>query len=214
MIKAVIFDMDGVLIEAKEWHYDALNKALHLFGYTISRHEHLTSYDGLPTARKLEMLSVERDLPVVLHKFINEMKQLYTMEIVYAQCKPTFVHQYALSSLKKMGYKLAVASNSIRNTVEVMMEKAKLDQYLDLQLSNEDVKRGKPAPDIYIKAINDLGFKPEECLVVEDNENGIKAAKAAGAHVLVVAETTEVNLSNILNKIEEVNFNSQKVANQ
>ncbi|WP_185022353.1 HAD hydrolase-like protein, partial [Pseudomonas fluorescens] len=59
MIKAVIFDMDGVLIEAKDWHYDALNKALNLFGYNISRHDHLTSYDGLPTAHKLEMLSVE-----------------------------------------------------------------------------------------------------------------------------------------------------------
>ncbi|ATR84279.1 HAD family hydrolase [Pseudomonas sp. HLS-6] len=213
MIKAVIFDMDGVLIEAKEWHYDALNKALNLFGYNISRHEHLTSYDGLPTSRKLDILSVERDLPVALHKFINEMKQVYTMEIVYAQCKPTFVHQYALSSLKKFGYKLAVASNSIRNTVEVMMDKANLDQYLDLQLSNEDVERAKPAPDIYLKAINSLGLAPEECLIVEDNENGIKAAVASGAHVLVVSETTDVNLENILNKIDEINSNLNTVAN-
>lgn len=206
MIKAVIFDMDGVLIEAKEWHYDALNKALNLFGYNISRHEHLTSYDGLPTARKLHMLTVERDLPIALHSFINEMKQAYTMEIVHTRCKPTFVHQYALSSLKRLGYKLAVASNSIRNTIEVMMDKANLDQYLDLKLSNEDVSRPKPAPDIYIKAIQTLGFKPDECLIVEDNENGIKAAMASGAHVLVVSETTDVNLDNILNKIEEIHF--------
>lgn len=82
MIKAVIFDMDGVLIEAKDWHYEALNKALNLFGHTISRHDHLTTYDGLPTSRKLNMLSVEHDLPVELHNFINEMKQAYTMEIV------------------------------------------------------------------------------------------------------------------------------------
>ena len=212
MIKAVIFDMDGVLIEAKEWHYDALNKALSLFGYTISRHEHLTSYDGLPTSRKLDMLSIERDLPVGLHAFINEMKQLYTMEIVYAQCKPTFVHQYALSSLKKLGYKLAVASNSIRNTVQVMMDRADLEQYLDLQLSNEDVASAKPAPDIYIKAIRDLGLMPEECLIVEDNENGIRAARASGAHVFVVSETLDVNLQNICSKIEEVNREAQKVA--
>lgn len=212
MIKAVIFDMDGVLIEAKDWHYDALNKALNLFGYNISRHDHLTAYDGLPTARKLDMLSVERDLPVALHAFINEMKQLYTMEIVYAQCKPTFVHQYALSSLKKLGYKLAVASNSIRNTVQVMMDRANLDRYLDLQLSNEDVDMAKPAPDIYIKAIKALGLEPQECLIVEDNENGIKAAKASGAHVLVVSETTDTNFNNILNKIKEVDLDSAKVA--
>lgn len=210
MIKAVIFDMDGVLIEAKEWHYDALNKALDLFGYTISRHEHLTHYDGLPTSRKLDMLTVERDLPAVLHSFINEMKQRYTMEIVYAQCKPTFVHQYALSSLKKMGYQLAVASNSIRNTVQVMMDRASLDQYLDVQLSNEDVEKAKPAPDIYIKAIKALALRPEECLIVEDNENGIKAARASGAHVLVVTETADVNLSNILGMIDTINLGAGK----
>ncbi|AVI82940.1 MULTISPECIES: HAD family hydrolase [Pseudomonas syringae group] len=210
MIKAVIFDMDGVLIEAKEWHYDALNKALSLFGYTISRHEHLTAYDGLPTSRKLDMLSVERDLPVALHTFINEMKQQYTMEIVHAQCKPTFVHQYALSSLKTLGYKLAVASNSIRNTVEIMMGRADLDKYLDLQLSNEDVAHAKPAPDIYNKAIKQLGMKPEECLIVEDNENGIKAARASGAHVLVVAQTCDANLNNILDRVEQIN--ADKVA--
>ncbi|KPC35432.1 HAD superfamily hydrolase [Pseudomonas syringae pv. cilantro] len=206
MIKAVIFDMDGVLIEAKEWHYDALNKALGLFGYNISRHEHLTAYDGLPTSRKLDMLSVERDLPVALHAFINEMKQQYTMEIVYAQCKPTFVHQYALSSLKALGYKLAVASNSIRNTVEVMMDRADLSRYLDLQLSNEDVTHAKPAPDIYTKAISQLGLLPEECLIVEDNENGIKAARASGAHVLVVAETCDVNLNNIMGRLDSINL--------
>lgn len=205
MIKAVIFDMDGVLIEAKDWHYEALNKALNLFGHTISRHEHLTTYDGLPTSRKLDMLSVERDLPVKLHAFINEMKQMYTMEIVYAQCKPTFVHQRALSSLKSQGYKLAVASNSIRNTVEVMMEKSRLDQYLDLKLSNEDVVNAKPAPDIYTKAIESFGLLPEECLIVEDNENGIRAARASGAHVLVVQDVEDVNLDNITARIQEIN---------
>ena len=73
MIKAIIFDMDGVLIDAKEWHYEALNRALSLFGLSISRYDHLTTYDGLPTKKKLEMLSLERDLPRELHSFINEM---------------------------------------------------------------------------------------------------------------------------------------------
>ncbi|KJJ97121.1 HAD family hydrolase [Pseudomonas sp. BGr12] len=210
MIKAVIFDMDGVLIEAKDWHYEALNKALNLFGHTISRHDHLTTYDGLPTSRKLNMLSVEHDLPVELHNFINEMKQAYTMEIVYSQCKPTFNHQYALSSLKNRGYKLAVASNSIRNTVEVMMDKARLDQYLDLKLSNEDVKSPKPAPDIYTKAIQSFGLSPDECLIVEDNENGIRAARASGAHVLVVEDVADVNLDNITRRIEQIEAQRQE----
>lgn len=204
MIKAVIFDMDGVLIEAKDWHYDALNRALGLFGYEISRYDHLTTYDGLPTSKKLKMLSVIGGLPEELHSFINEMKQRYTMEIVHTNCKPTFTHEFALSSLKAKGYKLAVASNSVRNTVEVMMEKSDLAQYLDLMLSNEDVNKAKPHPEIYIKAIQTLGFRPEECLIVEDNPNGVQAAMASGAHVLQVKEVHDVTLDNILSKIASV----------
>lgn len=204
MIKAVIFDMDGVLIEAKDWHYDALNRALGLFGYEITRYAHLTTYDGLPTSKKLEMLSLESGLPRELHKFINEMKQAYTMEIVHTQCKPRFGHEYALSSLKSMNYKLAVASNSIASTVEIMMQKASLDQYLDLVLSASDVSRPKPDPEIYVTAIDRLGLLPVECLIVEDNENGIKAATGAGAHVLAVQDVQDVNLANILSRIEQV----------
>lgn len=210
MIKAVIFDMDGVLIEAKDWHYDALNRALQLFGFEINRYQHLTTYDGLPTSKKLEMLSMESTLPRELHKFINEMKQEYTMEIVHAKCRPSFVHEFALSRLKGMDYKLAVASNSIRKTVEVMMEKAKLSPYLDLMLSNEDVTQAKPHPEIYTKAINHFGLDPKECLIVEDNDNGIRAATAAGAHVLPVTEVSDVNIENILARINAINAGEVK----
>ena len=127
-IKAIIFDMDGVLIDAKEWHYNALNKALELFGMQISRYDHLITYDGLPTKNKLEMLSVERGLPRELHPFISRIKQQYTMEIVYAKCKPVFCHEYALSRLKHEGYRLALCSNSVRKSVEVMVENSNLNQ--------------------------------------------------------------------------------------
>ena len=121
-IKAIIFDMDGVLIDAKDWHYEALNQALELFGYKITRYEHLVTFDGLPTKKKLEMLSIEKGLPKGLHSFINHMKQIYTLEHVYMKCKPIFCHQYALSKLKNEGYKLALASNSVRDSINMMME--------------------------------------------------------------------------------------------
>jgi len=203
-IKAVIFDMDGVLIDAKDWHYEALNKSLRLFGLEISRYDHLVTFDGLPTKDKLKMLSLESNLPESLHDFINEMKQIYTMEIVYAKCKPTFYHQYALSNLKQEGYKLAVGSNSIKNTIQVMMEKSGLMEYLEFFLSNQDVNKGKPDPEMYDKAIQRLGLRPEECLIVEDNPNGLKAAYASGAHVLKVDRIEDVNYFNIKNRIKEI----------
>lgn len=153
MIRAVIFDMDGVLIDAKEWHYEALNRALGLFGYRISRYDHLTTYDGLPTRKKLEVLSMEQSLPLSLHSFINEMKQRYTMELVHTLCRPTFAHEYALARLREMNYRLAVASNSIRNTVEVMMEKACLASFMDQMVSNEEVTHPKPHPAMYIRSL-------------------------------------------------------------
>lgn len=203
-IKAIIFDMDGVLIEAKEWHYEALNQALGLFGYAIERHEHLTSYDGLPTKIKLQRLSAEKSLPIHLHGFINEMKQKYTMELIHRHCRPRFNHEYALSRLKAEGFKLAVASNSIRETVDSMMEQASLQTYLDFTLSNQDVKQSKPDPEIYLTAIKRLGLTPTECLIVEDNENGIKAARASGAHLLAVRTVDDVTYTNIKNRIAEI----------
>lgn len=201
-IKAIIFDMDGVLIEAKDWHYEALNKALQLFGMEISRYDHLVTYDGLPTKKKLEMLSTERGLPKELHTFINNMKQQYTMEIVYANCKPTFHHEFALSKLKNLGYKMAVCSNSIRNTIEIMMQKAALEQNFEFYVSNQDVKNGKPDPEMYNKAIEKLGLTPKECMIIEDNENGIKAARASGAWVMEVDVVEDVNYQNIKKHIK------------
>ena len=198
--------MDGVLIDAKDWHYEALNKALVTFGMSISRHDHLTTYDGLSTSQKLKMLSKIYQLPSSLHGFINEMKQQYTMDITHQSCKPIFHHQFALSKLKEEGYKLAVASNSIRNTVSVMMDKARLDEYLEFFLSNQDVKNAKPDPEIYILAIQKLGLTPDQCVIVEDNENGLRAAIASGAHVLKVDTIHDVNYENLtafINKVED-----------
>src|SRR3984957_6694716 len=204
MIKAVIFDLDGVLIDARDWHYQALNRALGLFGLEIPRDDHIVSYDGLPTKKKLEMLSVERGLPAPLHGFINRMKQIYTMELIYAHCRPVFYHQYALSRLKRDGVRMAVCSNSIRETMDLMIQRADLAQYFEFTLSNQDVKSPKPDPEIYLKAIQRLGLKPEECLIVEDNPNGIRAAQASGAHPLRVQSVNDVNEATLLARMQIV----------
>ncbi len=203
-IKAILFDMDGVLIEAKDWHYEALNQALKIFGCEISLYDHLVTFDGLPTRKKLDMLSSLGKLPLDLHPIINTMKQKYTMRIILNKCKPLFNHQYAISKLKSEGYKLAVCSNSIRKSVEMMIDQAGLAEYFDFYVSNEDVKIGKPNPEMYQLAIKKMKLNPQECLILEDNEHGIKAALASGGNLLKIGEVNDVNYLNIKNRILEL----------
>lgn len=203
-IKAIIFDMDGVLIDARDWHYEALNKALSMFGMAISRFDHLVTYDGLPTKEKLRMLSLEKGLPDGLHVFINDLKQQFTIEEVIMKCRPVFHHQYALARLKGEGYKLVVCSNSIKDTITIMLTKAGIIDYFDFYLSNQDVKKSKPDPEMYNTAIGKLGLGKDECLVVEDNENGIKSALAAGAHLMRVYNVNDVHYQSITHRIKEI----------
>jgi beta-phosphoglucomutase len=209
MIQAVIFDMDGVLVDARDWHFEALNRALLLFGYEISTADHETTYDGLPTRVKLDRLVEKRGLPRKLTPFIAEMKQVYTMEIVLQRCRPNFNHEYALARLKGDGYRIAVASNSIRESVRAIMEKTCLAEYLEFMLSNEDVRAAKPDPEIYLKAAAQLGLQPAECLVVEDNHNGVRAARDAGAALLEVRGVEDVTYDRIAARIAEVNASTR-----
>ncbi|QNI71221.1 HAD family phosphatase [Cyanobium sp. NS01] len=204
MIKAILFDMDGVLIDAKDWHYEALNRALEHFGYTISRESHLSTFDGLPTRDKLRMLSSSRGLPEGLHDFLNALKQAYTLEISYQRCKPVFNHQYALTRLRRDGYKLAVCSNSVRQSIEAMMRLSALSANLDLIVSNQDVEKGKPDPEMYLKAMKSLNVEPHECLILEDNEHGIQAAVTSGGHLLRIGEPDDVTYQAITTRISEV----------
>ncbi len=192
-IKAVLFDLDGVLIDATEWHYKALNRALGLFGFSIARYDHVTTYNGLPTRRKLEMLTVERGLPGSLHGLINNVKQVYTREEILAGCWPTFEKEYMMSRLRQEGVRLAVCSNAIRESVELMLSRAGLLPYVEFVLSNEDVSTPKPSPAIYELALARLGVQPHEVLIVEDAPHGVQAARRSGAHVCEVSGYSEVD---------------------
>jgi beta-phosphoglucomutase len=191
--KAVLFDLDGVLVDATEWHYESLNRALGLFGFSINRYEHLSAYNGLPTRTKLEMLTVEKGLPRALHELIKRLKQVYTKEEILSKCWPVFEKEYMLSRLRREGYTLGVCSNAIRETVLLMLERSGVLKYLDLVLSNEDVRNPKPHPEIYLHAMERLGLQPGEVVIVEDAPHGIEAARRTGARVLEVAGFQEVD---------------------
>ena len=201
-IKLVIFDLDGVLVEAKNLHFKALNKALGN-DYTINWKEHLSKYDGLKTNQKLEMLTQEKGLPVELHSQVWDNKQKYTLEELRT-LKPNQTLQSLMLSLSEDGYKLAVCSNSIRKTVLTVLSKLGIMEYMDLVISNEDVKNSKPHPEMYWKAISMMSCLPEETLIIEDSPYGLLAASRSKSHILRVKNPKEVTYTNIFNKLVEI----------
>jgi HAD superfamily hydrolase (TIGR01509 family) len=201
MIKLIIFDLDGVLFDAKEIHFESLNKSLG--EYSITWEEHLSIYDGLKTNQKLDILHERKNLPKDLFPTIWGKKQEYTLESL-KDLKP---NQSLIGTIKKLaddGYKLAVCSNSIRKTVLTVLSKLSIIEYFDNILSNEDVKNSKPHPEIYWKAISSFGYLPEETLIVEDSPYGLLSASRSKSHILRVKETSEVNYDNIDKKIKEL----------
>ena len=202
MIKLVIFDLDGVLVEAKNIHFEALNKSLGE-EYAIDWNEHLSIYDGLKTNQKLEMLSVNKGLPTEQHSDIWEKKQKYTLKML-KELKPNQTLQSLMSALVEDGYKIAVCSNSIRKTVLTVLSKLGIMEFMDLVISNEDVKNSKPHPEMYWKAISMMSVLPEETLIVEDSPYGLLAASRSKSHVLRVKNPMEVTYTNIYKKLIEI----------
>jgi len=203
LIKLIIFDLDGVIVEAKNIHYEALNHALGP-KYEISWNEHLSIYDGLKTNQKLEMLTNTKGLPVELHEDIWNDKQRLTLQKLKA-LKPNKTLQSIMQTLVDDGYKIAVCSNSIRKTVLTVLSKLGLMEYMDYILSNEDVDNSKPHPEMYWKAISKMKCLPEETLIVEDSPYGLLAASRSKSHILRVKNTKEVTYTNINNKLMEIN---------
>ena len=203
-IKLVIFDLDGVLLDAKQIHFEALNEALGE-NFKISQKEHLAKFDGLKTTDKLKILTEEKGLKKNLHSLIWEKKQAITSEkikLIKEDKRLIQIFKY----LKANNIKVAVCSNSIKQTVKIALKRLGIINLIDLVLSNEDVKRSKPHPEIYYKAIIFFGFFPEEVLIVEDSPVGLKSASYCTKNILRVRRVEELTL----NKIK---FNLKKIKN-
>jgi len=206
-IKLIIFDLDGVLVEAKNIHYDALNEALG--EYAISWNEHLSTYDGLKTTQKLQMLTEKKGLPVEEHSNIWERKQQITLQML-KKLEPNEVLVDLMDKLSSSGYKIAVCSNSIRKTVLTVLSKLGIMEYMDLVISNEDVKNSKPHPEMYWKAISMMSCLPEQTLIVEDSPYGLLAAARSKSHILRVKNPSEVRFKNIIKKLVEIDMGEQQ----
>jgi HAD superfamily hydrolase (TIGR01509 family) len=194
MIKAILFDLDGVLVDACDWHYHSLNDALlHYVGFTISYKEHKDRFNGLPTSVKLKMLQINNNL----HDDIWSMKQERTL---YNIKKYGMIDKYKIKMHKNLiseGYTLACVTNSIKKTAIEMLKITGQEEFMSLLVSNEDVKNNKPHPDCYLYAMNKLSTSPEETLIIEDSPKGKQAALATGCSLLEVEDVYDVTLDKI-----------------
>jgi HAD superfamily hydrolase (TIGR01509 family) len=202
MKKLIIFDLDGVLVSTKDLHYEALNSALNEVDskYVINRQDHLKAFDGLKSSEKLDMLTKDRGLPQELHSQIWNRKQELTIQQLQ-HIKPDSFIKMTFKELRRRGYKLACCSNAIRRSVLTILSKLDLIEQLDLIISNEDVKQGKPHPEMYWKAMSIMGVLPEETLIVEDSPAGLLAAARSRADILRVDSPKDVNIKNIAEKL-------------
>ena len=216
MIKLVVFDLDGVLVEARDIHYHAFNRALSTIDdkYVINREEHLSIYDGLPTKKKLEILTKEKGLSKDNYQEIWERKQECTADII-KETVTIAEHKNIATALKKLkntGHTVYCASNSIRHSVKLMLLCAGYMEHIDEYFSNEDVDYPKPHSEIYLKCMLKAKVHPRECLVIEDSHVGRKAAYESGAHVMGVRGLEDVTLTNIEKAINKANKkNEQKL---
>ncbi len=202
VVKLVIFDLDGVLIDSKEYHFEALNLALGE-EYKISRAEHITDYDGLPTIDKLKLLSERKGLPTSRFKEIWRKKQENTLNIFKNSISKDYELMNFFQQLIDSGYKIAVASNSIRNTVKIILLRLGLLEFIDFFVSNEDILRNKPYPEMYWKCMITLGSIPDQTVIVEDSVIGRQGATDSKCHLITVENRKDLNQSKI-NSIKKI----------
>ena len=212
-VNLVIFDLDGVLIDSRELHYDALNNALSKIDskYIISREEHLSTYDGLNTTRKLELLSEQKGLDRKYFDQIWQDKQNSTFDLI-RNFKVNHTARYIITQLKHRGWKVAVASNSIRETIRIALDTIGILGDVDYIVSNEDVKRTKPFPEMYWKCMISLGALPKNTIIVEDSHIGRQGAIDSGAILYPVENASDLNGIKFMEKIEEFENSHREAA--
>ena len=195
MIKLVIFDMDGVLVDACEWHRVALNEALkEVCDYEISLEDHYKIFNGTPTKIKLKKLSEIGVIKEELFEKIENLKQEKTVEIINRLALKRQEKIDLMKFLHSKNIKTACYTNSIRMTAELMLEKTGILQYLDLLVTNQDVKIPKPSPEGYLLCLEKLNTEIKNAIIIEDSPKGIEAARLSGCRFIQVRNPDEVTI--------------------
>jgi HAD superfamily hydrolase (TIGR01509 family) len=182
--KAVIFDMDGVIIDSEPFYQEVQIDLFQKMGITVPPEEYNT-FIGAGMREMWNMIKFSRNLKQPIEELIelnNNVLLEYFKESAALVPTPHFTD--FLASVLAVGMKTAVASSTAKPIIEVILKKLYVYNLFDIIVSGDEVEKGKPAPDIFLETAARLNVIPSECVVVEDSTNGVKAAKSAGMYCL------------------------------
>ncbi len=209
-IKALIFDMDGVLVDSEPCHLQAYQELLGRLGHPYTGEDN-KEFLGRKDIVILGVLNERYRLDSTPEKLLLEKEAILARLLSTAVPRPGVIK--TLQAAQKLGLPIAVASSATLPTIELVVDVLKIRSYFQTLTSGDEVAHGKPAPDVFLLAAERLGVLPENCLVIEDTFNGIKAAKAAGMYcVAIPCEVTRHQdhsaADKLLESMEELELNS------
>jgi len=186
--KAVIFDLDGTLIDNNSYHRQTWEKYLEKIGKQISEEEFNAHMNGRTNADAVKYIFGKETSEEEATKYTLEKEALYR-EIYQPFIKPVPGLIDFLETLKSKNIPMAIATSGIQPNIDFMFENIPIEKYFTAVVNSSHIKKGKPDPEIYLKVASLLNVPPKKCLVFEDAVVGIKSAKAAGMKVIAVATT-------------------------
>ena len=192
-IKAVLFDMDGLMVDTESLSTEAFINSAKAQGYNMTKEETLKVL-GFTKANIYQFwIDYFQGTNVDGKKLVDDHYE-YIENVLYTVGpeKMPYVEEL-LKYLRENNYKIAVASSSDTADIKNNLEKTKLEKYIDEIASGAEVENGKPAPDVFLLAAERLGVDPKDCLILEDSKAGIKAGKASGAMVFMVPDMYTVD---------------------
>lgn len=202
---AIVFDLDGVLIDSKLVHFNALNKALSDINpkFIITKKEQASTFEGLTTKSKLDILTMTKGLPKTFHDLVWRSKQEYSSEIFKNMKKDNELVEI-FRYIKNNNIKIGVASNAIRQTLDVCLNAIGVIDLVDYSLSNEDVLMPKPNPEIYLSMMTVLGSNQQTTVIFEDSTVGREAATASGARLIPIDNRASIKMKLIENVVSQL----------
>lgn len=203
MIKCFLFDLDGVLIDSKNIHFDSLNAALSDIDikYVISEEEQKNIYEGLPTNKKLKILTKTKGLPEYFHEKIWRNKQENSIKYFKNLKKDLELIDF-FEYIKNNQIKIGVVSNSIKETIESCLKSLGVYHLVDIIISNEDCINSKPFPDMYNYAMEKLETTPSETVIFEDSLVGRTSAVLSRAKLVHIRNRNDLTFNKIINEVK------------